>query len=65
MKAKIFTLLLTVTVLIAISTAGAQNLLTDGYFDTTTVIVPIPGEPAPPNIWCSFVAIVFHKVCLG
>ena len=56
MKAKIFTLLLTVTVLMAISTASAQNLLTDGYFDTTTVIVPIPGDPAPPKIWCSFVA---------
>ena len=56
MKAKIFTLLLTVTALMAISTASAQNLLTDGYFDTTTVIVPIPGDPAPPKIWCSFVA---------
>ena len=56
MKAKIFTLLITVLAFTAICTSNAQNLLIDGSFDTTTVIVPTPGDPAPANIWCSFVA---------
>ncbi len=32
----------------------AQNLLTDGSFNTTTAITPIGAPPLPLNTWCSW-----------
>lgn len=54
MKAKIFTQLVTVLMFLGIAPGNAQELLVDGGFETTTVILPIPGDPAPENIWCSY-----------
>lgn len=54
MKAKIFTQILSVLMFVAILPGNAQNLLTDGEFSTTTLIQAIPGDPAPPNVWCSY-----------
>jgi len=55
MKAKIFTQLVAVMLFMALPPGNAQELLTDGGFDTTTVILSVPGDPAPPNMWCSFI----------
>ncbi len=55
MKAKIFTQLVSVMLFVALPPGNAQELLIDGGFDSTTVIVPFPGDPAPPNIWCTYI----------
>ncbi len=55
MKTNIFSQLVAALLFLALLPGNAQELLTDGGFNTTTEIVPITGDPAPPNIWCSFV----------
>ncbi len=52
MKIKIFTQIVAVMLFLAIRPGNAQELLTNGGFDT--VIVAIPGDPAPANIWCTY-----------
>lgn len=40
-------------VLLGMSLANAQNVITDGDFSTTTSITPYTGGVGPANIWCS------------
>ena len=54
MKAKIFTLIFLVVMLVSVSWSNAQNILTDGDFSTTTAITPYTEGVGPANLWCSF-----------
>ena len=54
MKAKIFTLLVFVIMLVSVSGSYSQNILTDGDFSTTAVITPYTEGVGPEKVWCSF-----------
>ena len=49
MKAKIFTQVAAVMLFMALLPGNAQELLTDGGFDTTAEIPLVTGDPSPDN----------------
>jgi len=51
MKTRIFTQIVAVMLFMALPPGNAQELLTDGGFDTTTEIPLITGDPSPDNAW--------------
>ncbi|HNX84062.1 MAG TPA: SusF/SusE family outer membrane protein [Bacteroidales bacterium] len=51
MKAKIFTQVAAVMLFMALLPGNAQELLTDGGFDTTAEIPLVTGDPSPDNAW--------------
>jgi hypothetical protein len=54
MKAKNFTLLVIVIMLVSVSLSYSQNILTDGDFSSTTEITPYIEGVGPENVWCAF-----------
>jgi len=51
MKTRILTQIVAVMLFMALPPGNAQELLTDGGFDTTTEIPLITGDPSPDNAW--------------